>query len=91
MGIEFDPASSSYYQTSYTGSAAPKEAVENAPSEMDAVAVEQMETSPRPEETEPATEINDPAAETAAGGEPPPDVLLETYETKVGSLVDTVI
>jgi hypothetical protein len=91
MGIEFDPNSYTYYHTSYTGPVVPREPVEAPPSEMDAVEVERMETSPPPEEVPPTTTVSDPAADIAAGEEPPPDPMQTPYDPAVGSLVDTVV
>ena len=93
MGIEFDPSTSTYYQTAYTGEAVSREPVENAPSEMDLVEMEKMQASPYPEEVAPPTDIYDPAYDTTSGNEPPPetDSMPNPYDPYVGSLVDTVV
>jgi hypothetical protein len=98
MGIEFDPSTSTYYQTAYTGSVTTRgEATEMPPSEADAVETSQMQASAYPEDVPPTTTVSDPAADAAAGKEPPPDSLSDTPEPfapnqpVVGSLVDTVV
>jgi hypothetical protein len=55
MPVEFDPTTSTYYQTSYTGGAAPAEPVEPPPASEPRAAV-----PPRPEETEPFVDLPPP-------------------------------
>ena len=95
MAIEFDSATSSYYYTAYTGSSAPREPLENPPSEIDDLEArreeERLQAAAELEDSQPATNVSDPALDLAQGQEPPPDAMLAPYDPAIGSLVDTVV
>lgn len=63
MGIEFDPVSSSYYTTAYTGNAAPGQPVETPPSEAQAA-------PPRPPADSPPPPVDNDGQPVPADAEP---------------------